>query len=359
MRSTRILVVAVALLSTGAIVDGAAAESQSKQGWHIVRPGDTLEGLSIQYTGDRDGWRELHELNPGILDPNWIYPGRKVRVPLDRSAIRSSAQVREISRRVEARPTPVEWLPAGEGDLLVERDGLRTYEDSSARLLFDDGTTAVISEDSLVFIRRQTPPGAATPSKEIEIETGQAEFASQASDQPAPEIEVVVGSTRSKTRADASGAARSRHRAGDDGAQVMLYQGDGEVTAPMGTVILSGGTGTTVRPGAAPGPAEPLLPAPRLVSPPNRWELAPGAGRQELSWDSVDSAVGYVVEVCGDPNCGELLIRGESSRSTSWTVPQRFRRLVFWRVTARSSSGLDGYPSPARTIRPRLLIISQ
>lgn len=357
-RTVRGVATAVLLAALAAEVAHAQANEKPEEGWHRIRPGDTLEGLATRFLGDPKRWPELHALNPRILDPHWIYPGRRVRIPLVRPATQPNAQLVVVSNRVEARPTPVEWSDAGTGDLLLERDGLRTYERSSARLRFDDGSIATVGEASLVFIRRQTVATLPTPRKEIEIEAGQAEFETVRGELPPPEIEVVVGGTRSTTTAGPDGG-HSRHRRDGEAAQVMLYRGRGQVRGDAGSVELAEGTGTTVRAGAAPAPPERLLPAPALESPPDGVEL-PGAGVPiELRWRPVDGAAGYVVELCGDRACGALLAREAVGEVDRHRLSTSLRRVLYWRVTAVSATGLDGYPSSVRTLRPRLLVIPE
>jgi hypothetical protein len=326
-------------------------------GWHRIRPGDTLEGLAVRFLGDSRRWPELHVLNPRILDPHWIYPGRKVRIPLQRPAAQPNAQVVVVSNRVETLPAPIDWSNVDPGDLLLERDGLRTYEQSTARLVFDDGSTANVAESSLVFIRRQTPAAAPAPRKEIEIEAGQAEFETAAGVPAPPEIEVVVGPTRTTTRAAEGGGAKSRHRLAGESAQVMLYDGRGEVHAAGARVELAAGTGTTVRPGAAPARPERLLAAPALVAPADGVELAANAAELELEWREVPGASTYLLEVCGDSHCGAVLRRVADLRTTRHRLAVPARRALYWRVTAVGGSGLDGYPSPARSLRPPLVVI--
>jgi hypothetical protein len=353
------IAVSVALASGAPAPAAPAAEPVEalEEGWHRIRPGDTLEGLATQFLGDARRWPELHALNPRILDPHWIFPGRKVRIPLTRPAATPNAQVVVVSNRVETLPAPIDWATADAGDLLLERDGLRTHERSTARLVFDDGSTANVAESSLVFIRRQTPATAPVPRKEIEIEAGQAELATAAGTPTPPEIEVVVGATRTATRASAGGVARSRHRLAGESAQVMLYDGQGEVSAGGGRVELAAGTGTSVAPGAAPRPPERLLAAPELVSPPDGAELAANVRELVLEWREVPQAAGYLLELCGDRRCGAVVERVGGLRTTKHRLPAPARSALYWRVTAVAASGLDGFPSPARGVRPPLLVV--
>jgi hypothetical protein len=61
----------------------------------------------------------------------------------------------------------------------------------------------------------------------------------------------------------------------------------------------------------------------------------------------VDGAGSYVVEVCGDPQCGRLAYRAQAIEATEHQSAQLEVGSYYWRVTAVSASGLDGYPSTA------------
>ncbi len=348
-------IVPVALASLLALALAATTAAQSDRqpeqldhGWHVIRPGDTLESLAADYLGSPRLWTEIHQLNPGIDDPHWIYPGRRIRVVLQRPSAAPNAQIESTSRRVEEHPTPVPWQAADTGDLLLERDGLRTFGGASALLRFDDGTTATLSEDSLVFIRRQTPATAPTPRKEIEIELGQADLETHpGGSRPAPEIEIVVSGARSRDRAAPGGKLRTRARRRGKDAEFMLYEGDGKLSAAGHSVQLAAGTGSVVHPKSAPTPPEPLLPAPVALEPPAEGEL--GRDDPVLSWQAVPSADHYVVEVCGDAACGALLERVGGLKDTSARLAQTLPDAGgYWRVTAVASSGLDGFPGAAR-----------
>ncbi|HVR95835.1 MAG TPA: LysM peptidoglycan-binding domain-containing protein, partial [Thermoanaerobaculia bacterium] len=314
---------------------------------HVVRPGETLRAISTRYLGSAQRWQEIHRLNPGIADPDKLQPGQRVQVPAPlRNA--PAAQVRRVSRRVEARPSPIPWEAAHEGDLLVERDGVRTYSKSSADMTFTDGTRLTVTEDSLVFLQRTGGTLRGVPDrKSIEIVDGQADIEARPEQARAnPEIEIVLGKARATSRPSPGGTSQTRaRRAEAGGAKLMVYGGASEVEAGGAKVAVPEGMGTSVTQNGPPSPPEKLLPAVRLSAP------EAGAGLEcsnpALAWEPVEGAESYTVEVCRDPGCGALVERVVGYGTTEWRAAALPLGELFWRVTARSSSGLDGYPSEA------------
>ncbi len=333
---------------------------------HVVRPGETLRGISARYLGTSQKWQEIQRLNPDIVDPDRLRPGQRVRMPAPRRDA-PAAQVRRISRRVEERPAPIPWESAQVGDLLVERDGVRTYGRSSAEMAFTDGTRLTVTEDSLVFLQRTggtlrgVEGGKAIEivqgQADIEARPGQARSAPSAGAPAAPEIEIVLGKTRATSRPGPAGTSQTRaRRAESGGAKLMVYGGAGEVEAGGAKVAVPEGMGTSVAAEGPPAPPEKLLPAVRLSAP------GSGAGLEcsnpALAWEPVDGAESYTIEVCRDASCGALVERvvGHGGRGmTEWRAAALPLGELFWRVTARSRSGLDGYPSEAA----RLSILSE
>lgn len=344
----------------GESVDRSAWES----GWHVVRPGDTLEGLAERFLGSSDYWRDLHQLNPFVRDPDLLFPGQRLRIFLERPTARLSAQVMAVAHDVRQLPAPVPWRPASEGDVLLERDALRTAKAASARLRFDDGATVTLSEDSLVFIRRQSAASAPLPKKEIEIQLGQVDVESppvDAGGQAAPgtatgrggrsqdAIEVVVAGARSLATPVAGSPISTRSRRGtDDLAQFMVFSGKSTVSAAGVKLEVPAGSGTSVAPKAKPGPVEALLPAPGLLRPADGEELEQGA--PQFSWTAVPGAARYTVEVCRDRDCGAVVVRDPAVAASPLELAVEGglpAGELFWRVTAVAASGLDGFPSTA------------
>jgi hypothetical protein len=116
------------------------------------------------------------------------------------------------------------------------------------------------------------------------------------------------------------------------------------VVASGSSVTVEQGMGTTVAEGEPPAPPEALLPAPVSVQPASGSEWP--ASDTLFTWQPVPGAVSYTLEVCTDPDCASLVARfsdiaGESQASSELPIARHY-----WRVTARSPSSLDGYPSP-------------
>ena len=318
---------------------------------HIVRPGETLEQIAARFLGSGRLWKELHRLNSTIADPNRIEPGQRIRIPAMRPAS-PMATVNRLSHQVEEQPSPIAWTDAQAGDLLVERDGVRTHPKSSVELRFADGARLTVTEDSLLFLRRSGTVLKGVERKSIELMEGQAEFDARATTPAmaapnAPEVEIVVGASRTTSRPDKSGGAQTRARRAEEGsAKLMVYGGESEVEAGGAKVQVPRGMGTSVAPSGPPSPPEKLLPAPAGTDP------AAGAERAcadpLFSWQAVPEAVSYTVELCRDPACGELVARQTGEPGSQWRPPAPLPLGDFyWRVTARSRSGLDGYPSEA------------
>jgi hypothetical protein len=350
MGRTSMLAIALAL-AAGAAAAQSPPRPDWQEGWHVVRPGDTLEGLAARWLGTSQHWRELARLNPDILNPDFIRPGQRIRIWVARPSAEPNAQVETVAGKVDERPQPVPWRPASRGDLLLERDGLRTFERGSTRLRFEDGSAVTLTENSLVFIRRQDAPrDAPAPRREIEIEVGQADLEAPAIPGRAPEIDIVLGDARGRASAS-SGPLHARSSAERDGSsRLMIYRGAGEVAAAGERVELPEGTGTSVEPKQPPKPPEPLLAAPELATPADGAPL--GLDHPVLAWRAVAGAAAYTVEVCSDRDCAELVERARLDDGLAYRLGEVAAGPRFWRVTATSASGLDGYPSPARKFEP-------
>lgn len=318
------------------------------EGWYVVRAGDTLRAITVRYLGDEARWEENWRLNSWIPDPDRLKPGQRIRV-LFRRLPEDGALLAQISNVVEGQQLPLPWENSRLFDLLRSRDGVRTQKRSSAALLFADRSELKVTEESLVFLE-QLPAREGRGSRDvIDIEVGQADLQGKSAKASRGDIEIVLGDVKAQPRTDAAGQVYTRARRPEKGgAQMMVYEGQGEVSAGGAKVQLGRGTGSATEEGKPPGPAEKLLEAPRLEEPAAGAELP--RPRPELRWSAVDGAAAYTLELCHDAGCGKLAERISGLAATSWRPPVKLAAgTLFWRATAVARSGLDGYPAATRS----------
>lgn len=59
-------------------------EPEEKVEFYEIQSGDTLSGIAKRYYGNAMQYMRIFEANRNVIeDPNKIYPGQKIRIPLD------------------------------------------------------------------------------------------------------------------------------------------------------------------------------------------------------------------------------------------------------------------------------------
>lgn len=58
--------------------------STEKVEYYIIKSGDTLSGIAARYYGDGSQYPRIFEANREVIkNPDLIYPGQKIRIPMD------------------------------------------------------------------------------------------------------------------------------------------------------------------------------------------------------------------------------------------------------------------------------------
>lgn len=311
---------------------------------YVVKTGDTLESIAQKFLGAAGKWRDLLVSNPGIRDPNFIKPGSTIKVGQIVAAKRATIQ--QIFRQVEQMPFPRPWAPASVGGVLGARDGIRTFEKSSSELQFDNNSRMIVSEESMVFLREAALTPENVSRKAIEIRAGQADLDVRPSETgKQSDIEFHIGDTTGTTKPGATGKGSSRaRRSTDGGSRIMVYEGEGEVSAAGKTVAVAPGMGIAVTVDGKTNGPEKLLAAPKLLSPNESQDFE--FSNPTFNWEPSPGAVSYTVEVCRNPECAQLVDRAVDVRETRWTPRVLPIGALYWRVSASSASGLDSLISP-------------
>lgn len=313
---------------------------------HVVQPGETLEAITEQYLGVRFLWPENWKLNPRIQNPHLLQPGQVLRVIKTRTIEADHASVEEVSNRAEKKLRETNWQPASAGDELSAQEGIRTFKNSSAQLAFNERSQVTLTEYSQIFLRAKETDLRGHDHGEIEIVQGEAEIELIPMQRDFTDIELISGPARATAEPDLIGQAQLRMADAGESARVMVYRGRSEVSASGGAVSVEAGQGLAVSGDGSIGAPETLLERPALSLPVAEGELAYVNDR--FAWQPVDGAEAYVIEVCADTDCDELI-----AVQTVADTEARFDALPvgsnYWQVAAISPSGLRGYESRPRT----------
>ena len=322
--------------------------TSTREGSHVIRQGDTLESLAQRYLGSSQYWRDIWELNPELANPHFLRPGNKLILPF-RQLPDEGAFLSKLSNQVQQWRPPLAQEKAAIFDVLQALDQVETGKRSSAEIAFPDSSFLRLNEESRIILDPPHRLGTTVERNQVELVTGQVDLeGEQLSGDPA--IQLVIGDATAAPETSDTGELRTRARMQEKTAQLMVYSGSSELEAGGEKVAVEEGMGSSVKEGEAPTPPEELLPAPALQQPEADAQLA--TPRPGFSWSGLDGAQGYTVEVCFDPECGELERRLTGLSETSWKPEEGLpKNELYWRVTAAGSSGLDGYPSDPRMFR--------
>ncbi|MFK8017102.1 MAG: hypothetical protein AB8G17_16890 [Gammaproteobacteria bacterium] len=328
---------------------------------HVVEAGDTLANLGRRHLGADAPWNINIPLNPQLANPNALTKGQVVNIitgyafpkpepepPIVVEEVKTyQAIVEQVANDVEKNIKQTDWRDASRGDELFPLDAIRTLSNSSALLRFDGTSEVLISAYSQIFLRALESQDSGLNRSEIEIKRGSTDLRLSANGTPEQEIEINVAGTITRPRRarDGTNATRAR-KVGNDTSQVMVYAGESAVESAGVSVAVEQGMGTVAVAGQAPAKPERLLEAPLIDTiDSKRYPTS-----RQFSWQAVSGAARYRFELCLDRRCTkpvQVLADIESTAITLDTLPVGD---LFWRVTAVSQSGLDGFTSNADQI---------
>jgi hypothetical protein len=331
------------VISCAASAQPVADPDAAREWQYRAGPGDTLIRIAAMYLIDPGGWRRL-QLHNQIEDPRRLNTGQVVRIPYellrrepivaDVIFVQGDASVR---RQGSAATEPVQA-----GAVVRVADLLRTGPQSSMTLRFADGSRLLISPDSELLVERLLVYGrSAIVSTGVRLQRGGIDAQVQPTRGTAPTFEVRTPAINLGVR-----GTEFRARVGGDGGKSITEVLEGQVAAGSQAVavadplLINGGYGTLALPQQPVAPPRLLLPAP--VVPPTATTLA--TAPLFLSWQPVDNAAAYRVQIFADADAGALLFDAQLARPPA-QLPQQPRLAdggYLLRVRAIDAAGIEG-----------------
>ncbi|MCE1225095.1 MAG: FecR domain-containing protein [Geobacteraceae bacterium] len=253
---------------------------------------DTLIGLCQKYLTHPEKWPQVSKLNR-LPDSNRISPGQKIIVPV---ALLKGAPMDGVvtSLQGEAFFCPTgnsEWKPLQLRDTVKEGSSLKTAANSSLEISFEDGTSFLLREQSLLTVKA-SKKGMLHLLRVLRLEGGKI-------------ISRVKSATGKDSRFEietpsALAAARGTHyRVAVDGqgtARAEMLESRIDLSAMGTTVSLNEGEGSLARRNEPPSP--PI----RLLRPPEPLNVAAVYGNRssEIRFSPVQNAAQYRVLLARD-----------------------------------------------------------
>ncbi len=231
IRTSKIMILCIAALFA---VQTAFAEVLQEI---TVKEGQTLWSVANYYLKDPQRWPEILKYNKMTSsDPNVILPGVKLVVPmlLIKETLRAAHLVYVLNDVRFRRKSEAEWKTATTNMDLFNEDGLRTLQESRAKVKFPSGEVLQLDENSLIILRPEKS------REEIDLLSGGVR---------ASQTKVLTADTVVDPKIVAHGERpdfRTKLKE-DKTTLVEVYEGNVDVTAQGRTVTVNKGFGTEVR----------------------------------------------------------------------------------------------------------------
>lgn len=214
----------------------------------VVKRGDTLWGIANLYLKDPAKWDEILKYNRlPSSDPTVALPGMTLRVPvaLIKEDMRAAKLVYLINKVNFRRKETADWKAAAQDMELFRGDGLRTYDDSRAKVQFLNKEFLSLEPNSMAIIK---PVNVET---DVVLKSGGI-FVGHS------RVATVSATIVPKTR-DTQFSARVRQ---DLSTLVEVYTGKAAVQAQGQSVDVTAGQQSEVKMGLAPAAPRPIADLP-------------------------------------------------------------------------------------------------
>lgn len=313
----------------------------------VVQEGDNLINIGKKYLASPGKWRAIAEKNR-IGTPDLIYPGQVVLIPM--SLLKwtpSDGTVNFIKGNVEVQSGESrEWTRLLLNDRLKEGSRIRTGDESTVEIVFENGDSLLQSPNSnsgLSAARKMDGNhtlykwflGAGRTITKIKSATGrESRFEIET-----PSSICAVRGTVFRTAVDSTDATRSE-----------VLKGFVDVEGMNKKVKLQEGEGTLVKKGEPPMSPKKLLPPPVLINSITIYKNIP----LNFEFGKVEGAVSYRISFAKDSDFKDILKEQIIKPADSFKLFEIDDGQFFLQSRSIDEFGLEGLPSDATPIRVRV-----
>ncbi len=246
------------------------------------------------------------------------------------------------------------WVAADYIIPLEKGDVVQTGSEGMAKVVFNDGTSYTVKQDSLIVIEENSANDQQQTSVAVAVSTGTVDLSTATYSQGSKSQVIVAGATASLSP---ESAAQVHNDPKADHHEILMKKGTGEVTRNGETVKLANwekvsfqGQASHLEKAKEIGPPTPIGPA----------NMAPlfsaGAATKdvEFSWTPMANAVGYRLRISRNPYFSSTLV-DKKVNTAAVTVTSLGEGAYYWMVQSYSANGKESVESE----KNRFTIISR
>jgi hypothetical protein len=246
------------------------------------------------------------------------------------------------------------WMTADYNIPLEKGDVVQTGSEGMAKVVFNDGTSYTVKQDSLIVIEENSANDQQQTNVAVAVSTGTVDLSTATYSQGSKSQVIVGGATASLAP---ESAAQVRNDPKGDQHEILMKKGTGEVTRNGETVKLANwekvsfqGQQSHLDKTKEIGPPTPIAPA----------NMAPlfSAGEAtkdvEFSWTGMANAVGYRLRISRNPYFSSTLV-DKKVNTAAVTVTSLGEGAYYWMVQSYDAAGKES----AESEKNRFTIISK
>ena len=246
------------------------------------------------------------------------------------------------------------WVPADYNIPLEKGDVVQTGSEGMAKVVFNDGTSYTVKQDSLIVIEENSANDQQQTNVAVAVSTGTVDLSTATYSQGSKSQVIVAGATASLAP---ESAAQVHNDPRSEQHEILMKKGTGEVSRNGETVKLANwekvsfqGRESHLEKAKEIGPPTPIAPA-------NMAPLfASGEAMKdvEFSWSAMANAVGYRLRISRNPYFSSTLV-DKKVNTAAVTVTNLGQGAYYWMVQSYDAAGKESVESE----KNRFTIISK
>ncbi len=246
------------------------------------------------------------------------------------------------------------WVPADYNIPLEKGDVVQTGSEGMAKVVFNDGTSYTVKQDSLIVVEENSANDQQQTNVAVAVSTGTVDLSTATYSQGSKSQVIVAGATASLSP---ESAAQVHNDPKSEQHEILMKKGTGEVTRNGETVKLANwekvsfqGEQSHLEKAKEIGPPVPIAPA--NMAP--LFSQGEATKDVEFSWTAMANAVGYRLRISRNPYFSSTLV-DKKVNTAAVTVTSLGEGAYYWAVQSYDASGKESVESE----KNRFTIISK